>query len=547
MKNNILLFILSCSAIIFTGCSDFLDRRPYSSISESVIWNSDASATMAVNGIYAAANQSTTLMGVPYYFTWWGPDGFNYFRDSQVELDIATNRYGNFLNLYTAYYKIIRYANDAITNLTDNQKVSSDLASRLIGEAEFLRGISYFYLWQLYGGVIILDSVLAPKDTYLPRNSADEVKEFIIKDFTDAIDRLPVSYSSSDWGRATKGAAIAMLGKTYLYDSQWENAAEQFAKLMDSPFSYSLVDDYSQLFDFHYEQNSEVVFSMQEEMQSGMGSDYDQWYGGRSLFPYGQSFCMASNLVFDTYTYSDGSEIDISTRPKRSDYDNEDDYGVVLMQWYKDNIDNKSVDKRLDANILRPLSKIVGKDNVEFQVYWPYQTYANADPPAYRIEFSSYAIYSWRKYVTTGNDNTVRWDSPTDIPIIRYADVLLMYAEALNESKGAVSEVYDAVNLVRRRAGLADLPSGLNQDSMREYIWLERYHEFPGEGILFFDVRRWKTAATTDPIFGLNHDVLDFRGEKLFTRVFTEKDYLFPIPQAEIELNDKLTQNPGWE
>ena len=122
-----------------------------------------------------------------------------------------------------------------------------------------------------------------------------------------------------------------------------------------------------------------------------------------------------------------------------------------------------------------------------------------------------------------------------------------MYAEALNEQSGPVSEVYQSVNRVRKRAGLVDLPAGLNKDEMRRMIWLERFHELPGEGHLFFDVRRWRTAHTTDPVFGLNHDVLDFRGEVDFSRIFVERNYLWPIPQVEIELNDKLTQNQGWD
>ena len=92
----------------------------------------------------------------------------------------------------------------------------------MIGEARFLRGFSYFMLWQLYGGVIILDKPTQPIDTYLPRNTADQVRDFVIEDFKDAIERLPLEYSESEYGRITQGAAVAMLGRTYLYDSVGE-------------------------------------------------------------------------------------------------------------------------------------------------------------------------------------------------------------------------------------------------------------------------------------------------------------------------------------
>lgn len=546
MKKIVYLISFCCSILL--GCSDFLDRTPYNSISQNLAWTSDNNALMAINGIYRAANNTDALHGYCYNFTRWGPDGFNYFRDSQVETNTATNRYGTFLSIYQSFYRVIRGANDAITNLQDNPNITTDLAQRMIGEAKFFRGISYFYLYQLFGGVIILDKVLSPEDTYLPRNTVDEVKQFVIKDFKDAIELLPVSYPDTDYGRVTKGAAIAMLGKLYLYEEEWENAVEQFKQLLSSPFSYKLCPEYNQLFDYKWEKNNpEYVYALQMVMETNLGSDYDQWYGGRSTYSYAQSYCMASHIPFSTYTYCDGTPIDLTTRPKSSDYNDEYEYGKDLMQWYEKILNVKSIDKRLQANIIMPTDTFIGLNSTIYKVYWPYAEYAGATPPAYRIEFSGYALYSWRKFVNTGNENAVRWDSPNDIPLIRFADILLMYAEALNEAHGPLKNVYDAVNLVRERAGLVNLPDGLDKDGMRKFIRLERFHEFPGEGHLFFDVRRWRTAATDDPIFGMNHDVLDFRGEKLFTRKFSEKYYLFPIPEAERDINDKLTQNPGWE
>lgn len=547
---KILSILFLGSLFIIAGCEDgFLDRKPYDALSSQGVWDSDETAQLEVTGIYRIANADYCLMSVPYRFSCWGPDGFNYFRDRAIECNSATVYTGNYLNTYRAFYKLIRASNDAIMHLTDNDKITATLRDQLLGQAKFFRGISYFYLWQCFGGVIIMDKVLNSEDTYLPRNSADEVKEFVIKDFTDAASLLPVSYSASEYGKVTRGAAIAMLGKVYLYDKQWDMAVNTFSQLFSAPFSYDLHEDYAQLFDYKWEQNKEVVFSLQEVAETNLGSSYDQWYGSRATNTYAQSYSFASHIPFETYTYCDGTEIDKSTRPKRSDYENEHDYGVDLMAWYDDVLHNHQVDKRLQANIIMPTDTYVGKNDVVYKHYWPYADYANANPPAMRYEFSGYALYAWRKFVCTGNElsMSMRWYSPTDIPLIRFADVLLMYAEAKNEAQGPSQDVYDAVNRVRSRAGVVDLPAGLSKDEMRRYIWLERFHEFPGEGILFFDVRRWGTATSDDPVFGLNHDVLDFRGEKFFTRQFPEKFKLFPIPAAEIDINDKLTQNPGWE
>jgi hypothetical protein len=124
-----------------------------------------------------------------------------------------------------------------------------------------------------------------------------------------------------------------------------------------------------------------------------------------------------------------------------------------------------------------------------------------------------------------------------------------MYAEAKNELSGPGSEVSTAVNRVRSRAGVVNLQTNLTKDEMRREIWLERFRELMFEGHLYFDVKRWRTAHTTDPIFGLNHDIMDYRFQVvLYKKVFREdRDYLWPIPGAEMDVNPKLmVQNPNW-
>jgi len=540
-----LIFILTILLSLSSCNDDFLDTKPYNALSSLNVWTSDGNAIMAVNGIYNALNRTNALGQYYKNFSNLGPDGTNY-NGGSVEMGISTNRDGLYLNTYTSFYRVIAYANNAIANLPGNANITESLATRLIGEAKFLRGLSYFYLLQLYGGVIILDKPTLPSETYLTRNTAAEVKALVIADFTDAIQKLPVSYAGADFGRVTQGAAIAMLGKVYLYDKQWANAVGEFSKLMTTPYDYELHPEYYQLFNYKWENNKEHIFALQQVMEPDLGSDYDMLYGGRSTNTAAWNNGCASYIAVSNYTLPDGSAVNMTTIPKRSDYATEYAFGLDLVPWYQTTFAN--VDKRLHANVVMPGYTIFGNENEEFIVNWPYSDHMSDTPyRAYRTNWTSVAIYPWRKFVHEGEENTQRWDSPNDLPIIRYSDVLLMYAEAENEASGVSQDVYDAVNLVRNRAGVDDLPVGLTQDAMRRSIWLERLKEFAGEGILFFDVKRWGTASTTDPVFGLNHDVLDFRGIKLYTRVFAEKDYLWPIPQQEREINTNLDQNPGWE
>ena len=546
MKKLIIIgFVLS----IITGCKkNFLDTRPQAAISSSIIWSSDAYATMAVNGIYG------NFLGERYFgdYTWryslWGPDALDYGGGTmeQGRMDVGTR---DIWRKYAFMYGLIRLCNDAIAHITDNPKLTPEVAQRLIGESKFIRGFCYFNLWASFGGLILLDKPTPIQETYtLTRSTSEETQQFLIKDFTDAIAALPVHYSASpeNTGRATKGAAQAMLGKTYLYAQDWAKAAEELGKLMQSPYSYGLPPDYASVFLPENERNNEIIWDMECIDYPGLGSEQDFRYGGRSLPVSGWSQTVASWAVVNSYTNQDGSAIDISDMPKRENYANERDYGLVLIPWYQQKY--KNADKRLHDNIIMPGDTILGNGNLQYMMKWPFGDHANDNPyPAYQLDNSDKASFAWRKFVLdNAHAHVNREDAHLNLIFIRYADVLLQWAEAKNEASGPSSDIFDAINRVRNRGHVPHI-SGLSKDDLRNAIRMERMRELPGEGQLFFDVRRWKLAATTDPIFGLNRVEYDFTMRPYFTSVFPEKYYLFPIPQDELNFNKNLTQNPGWQ
>jgi starch-binding outer membrane protein, SusD/RagB family len=550
---NIIYTLNFIGLTLLAGCnSDFLDTVPTGALSSEVIWTKDSYAEEAINELYSDIRSECGLQGGVYIYTYYGPDGYNYFRDAAVETGLATTRLNQFYDIYKAHYQTIRTANDIIDHLSGNTDLSTDVINYGLGQAYFHRAISYFYLWQLFGGVVIQDHVMdSDENNSLPRNTAEEVQALIVSDLQKAIELLPVSYSSSsDNGRIAKGAAIAMLGKTYLYQEEWAKSAAEFKLLMTSPYSYALVDDYSKLFDWNYETEAqkENIFALQMVDDVSLGSKLSYWYGIRNINLDGGTYCLPTHTIFANYTHADGSAIDFSTRPKISNYDVSDGevaYGIDLMNWYQNLLKDKinPMDKRLQVNMICPTDTLVCKLETR-KLYWPSQIYGDANPVQITYDWEGYANFLWRKYVLTGY--TVTKGSPIDVAIIRYADVLLMYAEAANEVDGPTSDVYSAINLVRERAKINDLPDGLSKDNMRNNIRLERFRELPGEGILYFDLKRWGTATGTDSIFGLNHDELDFRGETLFTRKFPDYYTLLPIPGAELDINPNLTQNPGW-
>lgn len=552
-KIYIPLFVLLLSFNM--SCDDgFLDTTPYHALSTAMIFTTDEYATLAVNGAYNALAQNAFDHNFYVYATSLGPEAFCHPGQaplgSSFSQGTGTDRDARIVNVYRNMYRPIIYANDIIAGLEGNDMVSADLREKFIGEAKFLRGLCYFYLYNLYGGVVILDKPTPPSETYLPRNSREEVVALIINDFADAAARLPEANGT----RATKGAAIAMLGKVYLYNQQWPQAATEFAKLLGSPYNYELVDNFGDNFDWKTQNNVESVFEIQYAMAGvGTGSTFNDYFGNRVTGSgSGGGDIAMSQRAFHVYTYADGSYMDFSTMPQRNGYATEKEYGVDLTAWYEENLED--VDIRLHQSSILPGATYLAFNLQEHKLLHPTVEYQNVLPyPAVYGNWAADAYIFLRKFVTVGNENQFgKDDCPTNFPLIRFADVLLMYAEALNEANGATTEVYAAVDRVRARAGLTglgQLKPGMSKDEMRREIWLERFRELMFESILYFDVKRWNVAHTNDPVFGLNNDEWDYRYiTKFYTKKFTAtRDYLWPIPGQEIDTNPLITQNPGWD
>lgn len=539
-------------AILFSlhSCNDdFLELVPYDGISGTQIWKSEETAIKAIDGIYSTFAFDTWQIPI-YYITNLSPEGCTLVRSDfglAHSMGTTADNSERIGNMYRYFYRPIRFANDAIAGLAGNENIAPELANRLIGEAKFWRGISYFYLWQLFGGVVIMDKPLPVEETFLPRNTAEQVKQFIIADFTDAVEKLPISYSGNDDGRITKGAALSMLGKVLLFDENWQAASEQLSKLLKSPFEYSLADNYTDNFYADKQGNSETVLDLQYISLIGYGSKFDEYYGFRNHFPYGEDLASANQIAIEMYTNKDGTSIDLSTIPKEENYPDEKSYGTALTDWYQ--VTFADADPRLHANIILPGSTFVGQGNVESKVYWPMGNRPGTDsPPAINWTFSDQAMLIIRKLVSVGEESPSYRNSPVNWPMIRFADVLLMFAEAENEENGPTTAVYDAINKIRSRAGIVDLPSGLSKDEMRNHIRLERFRELAFECSSYFDVKRWKTAHTDDHFFGLNQEIYDFRYKSIFyKKVFNaNRDYLWPIPSGELDVNPQMEQNPDW-
>lgn len=503
--------VMALILVSLSGCKDsFLDVTPTDRFTQDIYWNTKEQGEAALNAIYAVLINGNS----PYsarnavYLDALTPNTYQYNADENIiSRGLHNANTGIFNTTWNVSYSGIGRANNFLANI-DKVNMNEALKNRYKAEAKFLRALFYFPLWNLYGGApLITEATNFQTQASLPRSTADQILTQILKDLDEAAanDVLPPSYSGADKGRATRGAVQAFKARVLLYAGRWEEAAAAAKKVIDLK-AYTLFPDYRGLFYLENEGNSEVIFDVQykfPEFAHSLDVSLDQQLGSAPL----------PSLVNDYYAI-DGKPISSSAvyNPLKP-YENRD--------------------PRLQATVIIPGTNFKGAKVADNQ--YPSTGYGH------------------KKY-TIFKDN----ERPTDVPtsgtselnyiLLRYADVLLMYAEAMNEAFGPSAgadrglTVSAAVNQVRSRVQMPDLPLSLTKEQMRQEIRHERRVELAGEGLYYYDIRRWKIAEQV-----LNTDVFNIKGARIDSRSFNAgRDYLWPVPSIAIQNNTALTQNPNY-
>lgn len=497
---NYKLLLLAAVLPYFWSCEHLLETQPTDFYTEDSFWKTATHVEEAVTGIYQALvhndlyNDQTPFMFEVMTPNAYHKDNFQSAHDFAIGTHTGTTLGMNHVT-WRGSYRGIGRANMVIERAAAVD-MDEALKSRLVGEAKFLRAFFYQKLNVLFSGVpLILSSPDATEHSATPRSSYDAVKAQILADLDDAIASLPASYNAADDGRATKGAALALKAQVHLQDHEYPAVVETIDQL-NALGVYALFPDYNGLFRKANEGNAEIIFDVRFQSPQVRNS-YDIIHAQYN------TQAPVQGLV-DAYQMIDGKPIDESPlyNPSRP-YENRDPRFAQTIVYLGAPWRNRVAD---EADL--------------------HQT-----------------GYTFRKF-TEYNETTLGTISNSDVNyvVIRYADVLLMYAEALNEIEGPTSAVYDAVNLIRQRpsVGLPTLPPNLDKDAMRAAIRLERRIELAGEGSYFYDIRRWKTIDTE-----MNAPVRTHAGAVIQTRSFNPaRDYIWPIPYTEIDLNPALEQNP---
>lgn len=488
------LYIILVALVAFSCNKSFLDTTPTDSYTEENFWTSEERVVSAINGCYA------TMLGYSNYKLFLdniSPNSYN--QSGQTQLAQGKHDAGNVDWFYTVWnlnYEGVGRTNNLLAHI-DAVSMDAALKKRIRGEAFFLRALYYADLVNFYSGVpLILDAPNIAGQAKRPRDSREAVISQIIKDLDTAALILPASYSGANKGRATKGAAFALKARVLLYESRWEEAAQAALEVTKLP--YSLFPNYRQLFSVANENNQEVIFDVQY-------SAPDYVHGLNLTLDLQLNIAPLPDLV-NSYLMKDGLPTDLSAL-----YD-----------------PAKPFDNR-DPRLLQTIAV-------------PGYMFKGVKVPATKYYSTG---YGFKKYTTYEDSTTYASDvtnSPLNIILIRFADVLLMYAEAQNEFSGPDNSVYDAVNKVRKRAGMPELPASLSKEDMRKAIRLERRIELAGEGLYYNDIRRWRTAEIV-----MNQPAYNSKGTIIQVRSFNkDRDYLWPIATVTFEQNNKLDQNTGY-
>lgn len=555
-----------------TACDkDLLDTIPKTNVLTNNMWLTDNLTDQGVVGVYQSLRNGQNLYVYDSYVTMQNRD------NSIITNGNATSADGLFSGQWQNLYEGVHRANIAIWGITNVSPSAEDKKARLIAEVKFLRAYYYFRLNQLYRGVPIYLEPIAWDGAVLARNTEQEVWDAVLKDLEDCISEpnLPNRYesNSSDFGRASKSAAYALRGKVYMYLNEWEKAINDFQQV--SALGHSLFPSYEELFIDANERAPEIIFSIQNAPIAGYGSDYQYRFGTRSAFGSNWNTYLVHPDLVDLYQNLDGTSFDWNDHIpgyNEMDPDKREVYFLRnnLTAGERTSMSNKGLDlslydeagnedrikgayanrdPRLHANVILPYSTFLGNQSGNDRLFtsrWPFRQEFGSIFDL-RTDISIRFYYLARKFVYTGGTPPIpsRTAGGYDYIVLRYADILLLWAEALNELPGRSAEAVSKVNEVRERAGVGLLGTAMSQQALRQEIRNERKRELMGEGVIYFDELRWRSLKETT--FYEGNGVKEIWGSRTSPYVWAgDQLYVWPIPQVERERNTSLTQNSGW-
>lgn len=556
-----------CMGILATvscGKKNFLDQTETSNLDEQTVFSDSARTVAFLTNIYID-------IGFCENATRFGNGGLDAASDEAepqksasvtTSVQFATGTVNPSIisaDAWNLCYTNIRRVNQLLKHLPGSP-IPSHIRNVMKAEARFLRAWYYAILLKHYGGIPLLgDSVFSITDEIpATRYSYKDCVDYIVAECDAAAGALPLERVREDYGRASGGAAMALKARVLLYAAsplfnggnidpqsqvtgypddlpqRWKLAADAAAAIIASG-AYSLYEDnntapgYGFYKVFTLRVNSEYILAKMQGLNRELEKAWQppSREGAQGGFPYQE--------LVDAFGMANGKPL---TDPA-SGYDPADPY--------------KGRDPRLAYSVIRDQTLLIQNNGLKE----PVNIYLGPDGSGVSqdaVHAGTPTGYYTNKMLDENISANFIHGSQRCFPLIRYAEVLLNFAEAANEYEGPVKDVYDAVALVRKRAGLMpyELPAGLTKEQMREAIHAERRVELAFEGHRFWDVRRWKIAEQTETKVMTGMEVRRNGSNVTYTvfpvrkHNFRKAMYLWAIPQSETAKSPELVQNPHW-
>lgn len=524
MKNLRNIILITASILSLNSCDDILDTVPTDRISTDIYWKTDQDATLAANAVYTYMAEDAS-----HYVSWDGMSDIGFTHLPQSPESFILGGQFDALNSRVAadwanYYAGIRAANIFMENVDRVEATDPDLISRLKGEVRALRAYFYYRLAFLFGDVPLLTaSISLDESKELTRDPVASVWDFVSTELAEAADLLPLT--QKDKGRITKGAAMSIKARAMLYAGRYQDAANAASTVMGYN-TYSIYSAYKNLYTEAAENNSEIIMDVEYIKGTYSNNIFNvlaqQSLSSRSLF------VPTKNMV-DAYQMTNGMDI------------NDAGSGFDPFNPYANR------DPRLSYSVFVPGDVLPNGKTFDPK---PTSTTGDAVGSTFTVSPTGFNL---KKYVNA-SDLATNTNCGINLILMRYAEVLLIYAEAKIELNDIDASVYDAINEIRQRpdVNMPVITVGKTQDELRQIVRHERLVELAFEGQRFFDIRRWRIAENVMPgkVYGMTY--VDGGGNLQTVEVtswenfFTARDYIWPIPQAEREKNKNLTQNTDW-
>ncbi len=511
LKYIILPFI---ALILLNGCSeDWLELSNPNAQTTETFWQSEDDIKGGVSAAYMGLMyDGTWLRFAPFATSLKGDDIQSFSPWDVLSLTGKFNIAGDPIMAqwpWTAFYGITNRANQVLENIDNVTFESQATYNQYKGEALFLRAFSHYYLVSFFRNIpLVMRTYQDESDLYPEQSSPEDTWKAIIQDFKDAAELLPETYDDSNLGRATRGAALAFVGKSYLMNHDYTNAEIYLKQVIDLGI-YGLVDDYADNFTTSNENNKESIFEIQ--FDRGVGGTVIGWVSQPSA---NWSKTTAHAITFAPTPFGFGD--------------------AAATDWiYDEYMKEKTTDGEVDYRALVSMSY----DTPECVMY--------GTPFREAFDESRWGNVFIRKYTnaySTERADESDWRSDINERVMRYAEVLMMYAECQFEL-GHADIAGDYIQMVRDRANLSDISddySTMNSTEFYNQLSHDKVLEFAFEGIRFEDIVRWGWLYDATKLAELKQHDEEFEG-------YIQGREYFPIPPAELDKNPgKYKQNTGW-